>query len=432
MSPTTTQIVLPGGSERGSVTATLTDNETGLPVTSGVTYVWTWNGEGYTTGSSGGTLPTDHVAFTFSPSTSSVSNWSSTSDSGTIGGLYMEVGSCAATITGSGGQGASQSCQTSNAGILTASITNTVSPQIVGAPNSPMPSILPTNAPTPTYAWTMTPSSLNPIKSWTTYVDPVLGYCTKGYTTQLNAADLTQANPLFFWVASGSGAIALSVTSAGVTAHAPNASESVVAPTASASGVPDDIYVNNLFVGYSGTYVHCGEDSPSPDPGWAITGTQVSMPTNFSGTWQWIQLVEASSRSVKEPSKAWTRQGERLPCLDNNYPYASAINMDDSPGVDLNPFTPDKGISFYYDVTNSYDTDTFTDYLMFTPSGYGTSVIPVPIETISWSWYGDALGGPSSFVKGTYCQGPTAASGTAFNSISDLVGQYRTRNLAVR
>jgi hypothetical protein len=110
----------------------------------------------------------------------------------------------------------------------------------------------------------------------------------------------------------------------------------------------------------------------------------ISIPSDFSGTTEWVQIDYASVRSLQETNGLWhveTRTG-LSPWLDTSYPYTNSASTSDSPASTLY-FGPDH-------FSTAVASDQFTMWLMFQPTGGQW----VPLRAVNWAWGGCITNSP--------------------------------------
>ncbi|HWQ33806.1 MAG TPA: hypothetical protein VNQ79_13230, partial [Blastocatellia bacterium] len=125
---------------------------------------------------------------------------------------------------------------------------------------------------------------------------------------------------------------------------------------------------NNVFA--SGWWLHYGR--PIASPGMQMNYSDVTIPLNMTGQWQWVQTSSINRTIVDSVSHTWVDYG-----LDGLYPYSTSTVFEDSSGQQL--------LSGLASVTCS---DSFEVFLMFKPDSQNAHW--VPMKKGSWSWYGQA------------------------------------------
>src|SRR5262249_328901 len=101
----------------------------------------------------------------------------------------------------------------------------------------------------------------------------------------------------------------------------------------------------------------------------------ISVPSGFSGSTQWVQLVTTSRGRTLNDNSTQTFSGSGL---DTTYPYQATDSTEDSPG---SIFSPCDFQSYSID-------DSFTMWLMFQP--VSANSIRVPLGSVRWSWSASA------------------------------------------
>lgn len=137
-----------------------------------------------------------------------------------------------------------------------------------------------------------------------------------------------------------------------------NASSTAVTATDSATGAYE---------------VHLGVDSYNP--GIRFNRGNTTLPSPFTGDFQWVQVIDSLSIDAYEPNGNHPPPLTRISVLDEAYPYGTSTNETDSPGIELACCS----------ISNNYDT-TFSMYLMFKPSGNGSEWVPLRKVTWRWAW----------------------------------------------
>jgi hypothetical protein len=120
------------------------------------------------------------------------------------------------------------------------------------------------------------------------------------------------------------------------------------------------------------------------------SSSSISIPIGFSGTEQWVQVINSFSISFQtnDAPGAWYRWSGANG-LDGSYPYSSnPTSAEDSPGVDLTHGNPNCWLAKR--LMNTADCDT---WLEFRPTGGHW----VPLRMAHWSWSGEAI------LAGTNC-----------------------------
>jgi len=181
--------------------------------------------------------------------------------------------------------------------------------------------------------------------------------------------NLTASSVSFCWVDGGDGRQVQYTATIGGQPYSANATFNVKRPTAQVTSTTGTVAVSSAW-GYLA--LHYGT---SATPGITFSRS-ITIPSGFSGTTQWVQLVSSTLRRRKLNNGVWQRlQGTGV--LDTTYPYSANSSTVDSPDT---PLTSD-----YVEKTVQ---DSFKMWLMFMPSGSGS--IWVPLRSVNWSWSGSA------------------------------------------
>lgn len=121
--------------------------------------------------------------------------------------------------------------------------------------------------------------------------------------------------------------------------------------------------------------VHFGLDTPQT-AGIRFTANSFSIPNNFSGDKQWVQLIDRTTTFALAGNTSRTTVNQTG--LDGCYPYTAvnSPNAFDSPGIPLDPLS-------YVNVEGHW-----TMWYMFKPTGNDSSW--VPLRKVDWSWMAEA------------------------------------------
>lgn len=196
---------------------------------------------------------------------------------------------------------------------------------------------------------------------------------------------LTSNQVDFIWHSGGgsdaSKMVQYTATVNGISATA-NAQFDVKRPTSTISSVGGNTKVDNtpqLYLGGVG----------AGDVGITISRSNTNIPSPFSGSFQFVQLIGGQ---VIRRAVGGTNATTPLGGLDGCYPYAlNTNNIEDTPGFNLViPNPPRRPIVLEY---GEYDGQWNT-YLMFKPTGTGSDW--VPIKRLDWAWHGSATLVPMS------------------------------------
>jgi hypothetical protein len=218
---------------------------------------------------------------------------------------------------------------------------------------------------------------------WTVPGYAISNYVVAPDTTSAFVATNFATNNLsavFYWVDGGSNrAVQCSATINGQTVMG-NALFTVLRPTAKITPQTASVEVETL----NGHSALIFGNFPSLDG--IIFSNTITMPTNFNGAIEWVQVDSAPiSELDSDSTNFYFREVGQAPYLDTSFPYAQFLsgNPVDIPGSDLTGFT-----SQYVKLVQS---DTMTMTLLFTP----TNGIPVPLRSVNWYWSGTATNDPS-------------------------------------
>ena len=215
---------------------------------------------------------------------------------------------------------------------------------------------------------------------------PVPGSATYSVGTTLPLTLNTQSIA-FYWVDDGTKTVSCSISGLSCS---PSAKFTVMRPTgASVQTQPGMVELHN-----SGGQYFLKAGGAANNIGILFTFTVPAI----GGSWEWIQLVESTSRTVTEADGHTAKINVNgLPVLDTNLPYdfvANGSSTNDNPGEDVNPFSLNPASpsslssTLLNDVVSASDSDTFKDWLMYMPPTNNS--IWVPIGTVGWSWNGSA------------------------------------------
>jgi hypothetical protein len=244
-----------------------------------------------------------------------------------------------------------------------------------------------------TQTWTVPP---------TTAPLPISGYpaTTAECSTENNCptpADFTQPTTTFYWVSAGKtgkqtynvqysyspSATGTTPVSATFTLYGPTGVESVVTNTGGPGKQPIQI-VGNAWLGF-GAYQKTLNKYGLP--GITFDSSKILIPVQFTGNFQWVQIVETGVVTYYNGIKiSKTCNPKGVPGIDASYPYGltTPTTTSDSPGAALT--------SNYSSIT---DSNSFISYLQWAPSTFGDdpilSVVPVTLGYVKWSWNGDAV-----------------------------------------
>jgi hypothetical protein len=183
---------------------------------------------------------------------------------------------------------------------------------------------------------------------------------------------LNNSNVVFYWVDGASNrAVQCSALVNGKTVTG-QATFNVLRPTAKISPWTTSVNVyGNLLVFLDLTM-----------PNGITFSNTISIPANFPGSVEWIQVCNYRVRQCLDTNLVWHREIENglSPYGDTPIPYTAGLrsgtNPVDSPRQPL-PY----GGYLLCDATN-----TFTMWMMFKP----TNGIPVPLRAVNWFWSGSA------------------------------------------
>jgi hypothetical protein len=223
---------------------------------------------------------------------------------------------------------------------------------------------------------------------------------TNGYPVSLSA---TNNQAIYFWWADGATnrVVRCSATVNGkkVTGQA---TFNVVKPTALITTISGTVALDGNFpiLNIDGSLItnifalHYGD---LDIPGINIYKT-ISIPLGFSGSNQWVQIINSQVRGVQGTNGTWyLKQATNV--LDTYYPYpGNNTTVNDTPGEGIEGSIPVEAVSA---------ADNFSMCLMFKPTGGQW----VPLKVVNWNW-----GGVGS-LSGTNW---VLTSSNATNTIGDL------------
>ena len=272
--------------------------------------------------------------------------------------------------------------------------------QAVGVSASVQPSdVLPSPIPAGTFTWSVGSYAVgNYQASNNTQYDsggnPTPGSATYSVGVVLPIILNTEAIN-FYWVDDGTKTVSCSIT--GLSCD-PSVKFTVNRP-AGANVQAQTGTVELHQTGNGGYYLQAGGSASNIGINFTFT-----VPTG-GGSWEWIQLVESTSRSAIEQN-GHTAQinvnslngSPSLGILDTTLPYEAGLTngstTNDNPSEQVNPFVlyPASPTSLnnksLTDIVSASDSDTFEDWLMYMPPGNGN--IWVPVGTVQWKWDGKA------------------------------------------
>ncbi len=116
----------------------------------------------------------------------------------------------------------------------------------------------------------------------------------------------------------------------------------------------------------------------------------ISIPVGFSGTNDWVQVVDSSRSLIDENSGGHTLLFAGLPPYRDTYPWTSFL-IDEHPIDD--PSQQLESEHLRYEVSDSYRM-----WMMFKPNLPG---VWVPLRAVNWGWNGIVTNGPSGWVLQT-------------------------------
>jgi hypothetical protein len=208
-----------------------------------------------------------------------------------------------------------------------------------------------------------TPWTVQGIKTggWAVQFDPARPEETMGKPLD---PDLTTASPTFYWVASGTNVVTLTVIDSSGAKYNASTTFNVVAP---AYVIPPPSKTSVGIV--RGHILRYGVLGSAESTGVTITGT-ITAPSGFSGSQQWVQIIPEDQKSVMA---FWKKVGGAVTAvcrafgLDTRYPATTLPSLKDSPTV----------------------AEGFDSYLMWKPDN--PNAIFVPIAHVTWGWTGEAI-----------------------------------------
>jgi len=213
-------------------------------------------------------------------------------------------------------------------------------------------------------------------QQWTIPGNPIANYAvnftcetcaTSGTVTQLSS--LNSSSETFYWYTGGDNRqVQYSATINGQQ-YSATATFNVKRPTAQVLATTPGSVAADQADGFWA--LHFGVPGLGNAHGINFSIQSLTIPTGFSGTTEWVQLVTNSTRTAQlNTGPQQTLQGSGL---DTLYPYDTGNSTDDSPaqGLDCDHYSA-------YTVN-----DQFTMWLMFKPST--TGAIYVPLRKVDWS-----------------------------------------------
>jgi hypothetical protein len=186
----------------------------------------------------------------------------------------------------------------------------------------------------------------------------------------------TSSNVNFVWVDDGSNRVVQCSATVNGLKITGKTTFNVLKPTATITTHTTSVNVDT-FLGYLGFY-----DPNTFAEGIAFTNT-MTIPSGFSGTNEWVQIVLNPYRARLDTNSVWwvfTENGA-APYLDTSYPYTNRFGITANIAYD-SPSSP---------LLNGYSeiiaTNSFKMWLMFKPTGGQW----VPLRTVTWNWSGTAI-----------------------------------------
>ncbi|NKB24642.1 MAG: hypothetical protein GKR87_13175 [Kiritimatiellae bacterium] len=197
------------------------------------------------------------------------------------------------------------------------------------------------------------------------------GVRVKDWVASLSSATLISVQPpdlqastiKYYWVDGGDGRVVEYEVIVGGIYCKSEVTFEVKSPASTVTVVTGSVAADSSRLHYGNTAI----------PGISFSHT-ITVPAGFSGSTQWVQLVNLLRRR-KLNNGTWQRWAAIG--LDSSYPYDTSISTVDVPGTLL--------LSIYLEKTVN---ESFEMYLMFKPSG--TDTIWVPLKRTGWSWSGSA------------------------------------------
>src|SRR5205085_7415543 len=254
-------------------------------------------------------------------------------------------------------------------------------------------------------------------QQWTIPGNPIANYAvnftcetcaTSGTVTQLSS--LNSSSETFYWYTGGDNRqVQYSATINGQQ-YSATATFNVKRPTAQVLATTPGSVAADQADGFWA--LHFGVPGLGNAHGINFSIQSLTIPTGFSGTTEWVQLVTNSTRTAQlNTGPQQTLQGSGL---DTLYPYDTGNSTDDSPaqGLDCDHYSA-------YTVN-----DQFTMWLMFKPST--TGAIYVPLRKVDWSWNGTANRFFCSWTLGSisgHSNNPTDADATTFPQWTTNINQ---------
>jgi hypothetical protein len=236
---------------------------------------------------------------------------------------------------------------------------------------------------------------------WTvpgTRVANFVGSASSGTVTEVSNL---QVSPLtFYWTDGGDNRQVTLGCRIGTTQFDKSATFNVKRPSASVTtetGIPKVSTCNGRLELSFGNAV--GFTSCLGGPGIKLTRGSVTMPSGFTGDFQWAQLITGTTRTIVMNDGSLKRLSASG-VLDTVYPYPTSIlgtNVaDDTPALELTN-----------DFTSASIDDNYSMWLMFKPSGVSGTSIWVPLRKVDWSWTATATRSGSTWTKGTSSNSPS-------------------------
>jgi hypothetical protein len=223
---------------------------------------------------------------------------------------------------------------------------------------------------------------------------------TSGTVTELtNFADPTIK---YYWVDGGDGLIVEHTVTINQRPYTARARFNVKRPTAAVTTVTDRPRITNTGAGeglYFGSRI-------LGTPGISFSAS-AQIPTGFNGEFQWVQIWNKNRQYVRIGSRGNVTAAAVGNGLDTIYPYEIGLSASDTPGMVFDPL--------FRRVTID---ESFQMYFMFRPTGLSEPTIPVPVQVVNWSWYGDASSSDGvSWVlnpSSTNTRNPTGVNTTSY------------------
>jgi transglutaminase-like putative cysteine protease len=239
-------------------------------------------------------------------------------------------------------------------------------------------------------------------RGWTVPGNRVADYAASSMSASVTAlTTLDQSTVQFYWVDGADGRDVKHAVTVNGHMCMGVATFNVKRPTATVTTTTGTVAVDSAW---GDLELHCG----SPTSPCTTFSRSITVPSGFSGSTQWVQIVSTLRRRQLNNGTFERLTGSGL--LDTKYPYDTSASTNDSPGEPLTPAFLQDGAS-----------DIFAMHLMFKPSG---TAIWVPLSRVDWSWAGQATrtGANWSLVSSTNPSASVADEATHPTWTSNVTG----------